>query len=328
MNTFEKARVRLTLLYVLIASVLLFFATSAAIVSERRAFDRIEQALSDRVERPKLTALLEQRLNEFETQFIYRLLFLDGILLIGALLGSYSLSGRTLKPIRDMIKEQENFSADASHELRTPLTTMSLEIQAFKRTQRMIPRQYTQVFSTIEEEVARMRGIVEGLLTLVRVQQPHLRFPMDVINLTIVAKSSVDQMKTLAEKKHISVVFRSAADIRVLGNPEWLKQVMLILLDNAIKYTPKDGSINVSIHAIRQHALLTVADSGTGILPEDLPHVSERFYRGKQKASIPKGTGLGLSIAKQIIAIHRGSISVESTIGKGTTVTVTLPLHS
>src|SRR5258708_11635307 len=168
MNAFYKARLKLTLWYIFISFCLLTIFTLAAIRAEQTAFDRIVQVISNPVTRPHLTALLDSRINNFERTFTTKLFLFDGLLLIFASIASYFLSGITLKPIQEMVRLQDDFAADASHELRTPLTTIGIEIEALKRTETNIPPAYKQVFTSIQEEVLRMRGIVDGLLTLVR----------------------------------------------------------------------------------------------------------------------------------------------------------------
>src|SRR3989344_1093200 len=156
MDLFKTARFKLTFWYVAIVFVLLFTSSLAAINAETRAFNRIQEALSDRIQRPKLTALLETRLNEFESQFIRRLLFLDLFLFVIGAIGAYYLSGITLSPIEKMVRAQEQFARDASHQLRTPLTIIRMEIEALNRTQKQIPKVFSKVLSSITGEVSRM----------------------------------------------------------------------------------------------------------------------------------------------------------------------------
>lgn len=324
MNEFQKARIRLTLWYLALALLLLSATNVVAIDSERRAFDRIERALGDREERPRLTQLLETNLNQFEVNFQKRLFALDSLLVILAAVGSYFLSGRTLQPIEETIREQEAFAADASHELRTPLTTIGMEITALKKTSKRIPKEVEHALTTIASEVERMKGIVAGLLTLVRHTHGYSGAAKIKLNLALLAKDVYQQMLPVARKRGLDLSFRSGGLIEVLGVADDLKQVMLILVDNAFKYTAKRGRVELSVGTSGKQAIVAVSDTGVGMRERDLPHIFERFYRGSS-GSERKGLGLGLSIAKRVVEQHNGTISVESTLGKGSRFMVRLP---
>jgi len=328
MNLFQKARIKLTLWYLIITSILLFAASIAAITAEVRAFDRIEAAIADRTERPRLSLLLETRLNQFERDFIRRLFLLDGFLIIVAAGGSYFLSGRTLAPISDMVKKQEDFAADVSHKLRTPLTTMNMEIEALKRTEKNLPTKYKLVLDRIRSDLSSMSAIVDGLLTLVRGKTFDLNKHGKVFDLHLVAQKVLNEMQTLAKKKSLKFSLQGSKNLKVFGIEEQIKQAVTILVDNAIAYTQPHGRITIKTDSKSKTPYLSVSDSGYGIPSKDLPHIFERFYRVQNKDVGKKGTGLGLAIAKQIVESHNGTLGVESTEGKGSTFTITLPQHS
>ncbi len=330
MNAFQKARLTLTFWYILISFLLLFVFSLAAIQAEKRAFSRIQQVLGNRAKRPHLTSLLEKRIDEFEANFQMRLLFFDGILLVIVSGASYFLSGKTLKPIQEMIEEQEAFAAEASHELRTPLTTIGMEIEALRRTEKTILPQYKTVLDSIQEEVSRMRRLVDGLLVLVRNAGENSKKSWKACNFTSIVEESSSQMQPLAKEKDIRIEKHLAKDVAVMGDPEQIKEVVLILIDNAIKYSSTHGQIVISLQKTKSSALLSVTDTGHGIDPKDLPHIFTRSYRGGTTDSHQqsKGAGLGLSIAKRIVAQHDGTISVESTLHKGSTFIIKLSLSS
>lgn len=327
MNTFQKARLKLTFWYILISTVLLMVFSIAAINAENKAFARLEEVLSDKQQRPKLSAFLEERIDKFESDFRKRLFMFDLILLIGVSFASYFLSGRTLKPIAEMIRKQEEFSADLSHELRTPLTTISMEIEAIKRIEKQIPKVIQEAFESILEETSRMKGIVDGLLTLVREESYKSKTNWTKFDLSRPVSEVFEQMKPLGQKKRLNLKIEQHKDLFVYGNPEEIKQVVLILLDNAIKYTPNHQMVKVRTVLEGKDVLLSVSDTGTGISEKDLPHIFERFYRG-QVSNVAKGSGLGLSIAKKIIERHNGKIWVAGKIGDGSEFAVVLPYHS
>ena len=190
MENFEKARIQLTLLYIMLSFLLLGMSNFVAVNAERYAFNSIEQALADKKERPVLTAVLARNLNNFDANFIKILLTLDVFLVVLVSYASYILSGYTLTPIKNMLQMQEEFSADASHELRTPLTTINMSIEALRRSDKNLSQDSVETLDNIQQEVARMRKIVSGLLTLVRRDQASL----EKIDLSAVLKTCFDQL--------------------------------------------------------------------------------------------------------------------------------------
>ncbi len=325
-DTFQRARLKLTLWYILVTAILLFIFSIAAVQAERRAFTRIEAALSNPVERPRLTTLLAQRLGDFDRNFRERLFLFDVILLAIAAGASYFLSGQTLAPIAEMLQEQEDFAADASHELRTPLTTIGMEIEALLRSDKQISPKFKQVFMSIQEEIKRLSGIVAGLLTIVRTENMGEVAATKLVYLDRVASEAYQQMRVLAKKRQITLFFHKSREVKVRGSAPQLKEVVLILLDNAIKYTPAGGKVTVEVGHEQNQAWLVVSDTGYGIPADDIRHIFERFYRLHRDTEVThKGHGLGLSIAKKIIEVHKGRIKVKSTSGQGSSFIVILP---
>ncbi len=339
-NTFRNARLKLTLWYILLTILLLSLASFAAINAEKRAFDRIQQALGNKTERPKLTELLEKRLSEFEGSFQKRLLILDLVLLIFGSFMSYFLSGLTLKPIERMIKDQEEFAADASHELRTPLSTIKMEIEAVKRVGNMPAETISKTFKSIEEEVLRMTNLVDGLLTSVRSESlVSRRFfeNFDLIKLTSDCKTSFDSM---AKDKDLDFKYGNLTqkqEVIMNGNRDGIKQAILVLIDNAIKYTPRGGSVTVSNSVTKKYVEIKVSDTGPGIKTSEKAMIFERYYRGSAHNETNrmkfgpeeiKGTGLGLAIAKKIVESQEGRITVENGENGGSVFSIALPYYS
>ena len=328
MNEFQKARLKLTAWYILICFILLAISNIAALNAEKTAFNRILQVVSNKKTRPHVTELFQTYITDFEKNFRIRLFYFDGILLVFATWSAYFLSGVTLKPIQKMVKLQDEFAADASHELRTPLTTMSMEIVALKRTEKKIPDKYLRVLTSIEEEIGRMRNIVDGLLTLVRYSNNSFRQNWKRFDLTDLAKEAFEQMKPFAANKKIAYSFSAPTDFSVnaIGSRDQIKQVLLILLDNAIKYTPQKGTIHLLVKKQNHTVFAEVKDSGFGIPQEDQHKIFERFYRGRYASKYyEKGSGIGLAIAKRIINNYNGSIGVKSEAGKGSEFFFELP---
>ncbi|HET9532637.1 MAG TPA: heavy metal sensor histidine kinase [Blastocatellia bacterium] len=226
----------------------------------------------------------------------------------------------------EAFEHTRRFTADASHELRTPLTVLRGELEVLAQKHSLSADVRETVGSALEE-VERLSKIVESLLTMSRLDAGEARMELAKVNLAELVTTTAEQMRLLADDKNISLSCVSGKRIEVEGDPVRLKQVVVNLLDNAIKYTPERGQVNVAVSADNGSAVLEVSDTGTGIPAESLHHVFERFYRvDKARSRQMGGTGLGLAIVKSICNAHGGSISVKSVEGKGSSFRVELPL--
>ena len=222
--------------------------------------------------------------------------------------------------------QQRQFAADASHELRTPLTIIKGDLDVLLRRQRSA-EEYEEVVRDVDEEVTRLGGLVEDLLTLARADSGQAELTREFVYLDALVDETAAGVRRLAEAKGVSVETRLAPDIAVVGDPVRLRQLVVNLLGNAVKYTPAGGRVRVTLGAVADQARLDVADSGIGIAPEDLPHVFDRFFRAdKARARAEGGTGLGLAIARWSAETHGGRIDVRSRPGEGAGFTVWLPL--
>jgi signal transduction histidine kinase len=269
-------------------------------------------------------------IQDINKQFGRTLFIVNCILIASSAIFGYILSGITLRPIQKSMKEQEEFAQDASHELRTPLTIISMEIESIKRTEKKITPVYTNAFNNINEEVQRMSTLVAGLLTLVHPDSQNeikTRKPFDI---TASAKVAFLQLEKIAEEKNISYTFSSEYSGNINGVEEGIKQVIAILLENAIKYSRKEDSVELKVDEMDHWVLIKVSDSGPGIAKKDLPHIFERFYRAKNLEANrgAPGIGLGLPIAQKIVKGHQGKITIESHLGVGTTCSIFLPKQS
>jgi heavy metal sensor kinase len=221
--------------------------------------------------------------------------------------------------------EIRRFTADASHELRTPLTIIRTEAEvALGGPSTSADHQH--LLGSILEECERLTRLTDQLLTLSREDAGvarQVREPLDLANLL---SGVVDTMRTVAEAKSVKLHWGGSAAVPMRGDETRLRQVFYNLVDNAIKYTPEGGRVEVRAETADQVAVVTVRDTGIGIAPEHLPHVFDRFYRvDKARTRAEGGTGLGLSIAKMIVTTHGGQIKLASVRGQGTTCTVTFP---
>lgn len=258
-----------------------------------------------------------------------------GILFLGiALLLSYFMSKRAMIPIRRSFQRQREFVADASHELRTPLSILQSSLDVFEMEEgEQLSAFARNVLFNMKDEVRRMTKLVSDLLTLARSDSgyPDLQYEYaDVI-------PSVEQMirstQTMAASKKIALKLDAPPAVMVYGDHERVKQLLYILLDNAIKYTPSGGEIQVTLSVDESEnppvLCLSVRDTGIGIPPEEQNRIFDRFYRvDKNRSKQMGGTGLGLAIAKWIVEAHHGTITVSSNPGNGSTFTATIPLHT
>lgn len=329
---FDRARLKLTLIYLAISGCIVIIFSFAALNTQHYAVDRLIGRLQARAqanEREVVAEILQQRLDEFDDAFKERLLLVNTALLISAGIASYVLSGISLKSIRENVESQEEFAADASHELRTPLTTISMEIVALQKTHKNIPKPVKETLQSIQQEVRRMQEIVNGLLTLVRNDRERAS-GKQVVDVNVLLAETLKQVQPLAHAQKVTLdATLSEKPVAVYISPDQMKQVLLIFLDNAIKYTPQRGRVNVMTEMKKRTVFVTIEDTGVGIPEADLPHIFDRFYRVRRldRASA-KGAGLGLTIANKLIEHARGSIKVASTMGVGTRVTVQLPKAS
>jgi signal transduction histidine kinase len=218
------------------------------------------------------------------------------------------------------------YTADASHELRTPLTILRGELEAAAGQPQLAPELRETIGSALEE-TERLSRIVESLMAISRLDAGEARMERDILDLAELAGSTTEHMRLLAEDKNIALRCESDEAVSVEGDRARLKQVIVNLVDNAIKYTPAGGLVGVKVRASNSHATLEVKDSGVGIPAEALPHIFERLYRvDKARSRQMGGAGLGLSITKAIVTAHGGQVRVESVEGKGSRFIVELPV--
>ncbi|MGH9759145.1 MAG: sensor histidine kinase [Candidatus Acidiferrales bacterium] len=212
------------------------------------------------------------------------------------------------------------FTADASHELRTPVSVIRTEAELTLRKPRS-EAEYRESLSQILQESEKVSQLIEQLMDLARADSGAVALRFVPLNLSEVLRRSLDQAKTLAAAKHISIIETlSSEPIRVHGDAASLERLFLILLDNAVKYTPGGGKIEVELRAAGRMATVSVRDTGIGIEAEDMTHIFERFFRAdKARSRELGGTGLGLSIGRWIAEAHGGEIRVTSKLGKGST---------
>ncbi len=229
-----------------------------------------------------------------------------------------------LTSLEDAYASQQRFITDASHELRTPLTTVQANLELLDRQgDGLPPPERKALVRAAVDETERMSRLVADLLSLARADAGQT-LQMRLVELDRLLLQVYGEAKLLARDVRLAV--GGIDEVYVTGDPDRLKQLILILVDNAIKYTPSGGRVILSLQKDGPSAVVTVADTGIGISPEDLPHIFDRFYRAeKARSSDQEGTGLGLAIARWVVDQHEGEISVESQPGQGSTFIVRFP---
>lgn len=240
---------------------------------------------------------------------------------------SRQLNGMIMR-LEDAFQHNQRFLADASHELRTPLTILRSELEIMVRRSDL-NAEFQDDLGNLLEEVERLVHIVETLFALSRFESGQAQTNHVSIDFAELAAATADQMCLLAEDKGQTITCSAVGPVVVAGDPARLKQVVVNLLDNAIKYTPEGGEVRLTVSSSGTDAICEVADNGIGIPAEARAHIFDRFFRvDAARSRNVGGAGIGLSIVKVICAAHNGRVEVESEEGKGTRFRVRLPLVS
>jgi len=245
------------------------------------------------------------------------------VILSGA--GGLWLAGRALGPIRESVEMQRRFLSDVSHELRTPIAVIRANNELLLRHAESTIESNLDQVEAVAEEAEQMTRMIDDLLTLARADEGRLRVEVVPIDLGRLADEVVRDMAAVAEHHGIALSATCSATT-VVGDRGRLRQLALILIDNAIKYTPPGGSVRVHCRRSGGRVELAVEDTGPGIARDDQQRIFDRFFRAEKSRSRGLGgTGLGLAIASRIAEAHGGRISVASEPGHGSTFTVRLP---
>lgn len=267
-------------------------------------------------------------------QALHRLLI--GLLLGGAgglglsFIGAWFLAGRALIPIEQAFRRQLEFVADASHELRTPLTVLRATADLLDQHRQEPLSANLQLWEDFRHDLARLERLANDLLLLARADLNEFDLAVAPVDLALITEDVIRRVTPLAIQHGLQLQFQPSNEhLEVEVDPDRYQQLLLILLDNALKYTPPPGTITVTLQRHGRMAQIRVRDTGEGIAPEHLPRLFDRFYRvDRARTRQQGGAGLGLAIAWSIVHAHRGTIRLESTLGQGTTAIVELPLTS
>lgn len=276
----------------------------------RRGAIYVIQVIGDR-------AAEEQTLNVFlQVLAVGALLALTASLLAGA-----GYAGRALVPIREALRRQREFAADASHELRTPLTIVRGDVELIRR--RIGDDETTAaLLDDVDAEVSQLAAMVDDLLLLARTDSGAIQLSATPLDLADVALDAMPSLSGLADSRRVTLELE-AAPAPIVGDAVRLRQLVTILVDNGVRHTPSGGKVTIRVGPEANRSLLEVVDDGPGVQPEDMPHVFDRFWRSPTAPA--GGTGLGLAIASWIVERHRGSIAVDRAPDRGARFLVRLP---
>lgn len=335
MNLFRSASLRLTLWYLAIIMALsLLFSVVLYQVSTKefqRELSRLSSMQNSPLFVPRGFAQFQnQRLEqiaESKRRIYMNLIYFNFIILVGGGAVSYFLAKRTLEPIEQALEAQNRFTADASHELRTPLTAMKTELEVALRDKNLTFEESKALHKSNLEEVEKLEDLANSLLALAQSQNGVNSEVFETSDIQEVIHDAVRKIEPMAKTKAITIQ-TDLQKTMLEGDKRSLTELVTILLDNAVKYSPEKTTVTISNTIESKKSVIVVTDQGIGIRSVELPHIFDRFYRADQSRSKQNtnGYGLGLSIAKKIVDTHKGAITVESTSGKGTTFTVTLPI--
>lgn len=332
---FTQARIKLTGWYLVVIMVVslvfsgfIYNGISLELVRRKEMIERrfeIEQPefVLPRGPRP---IILEELESARENVLILLIYANSAIFLFSALLG-YFLAGRTLKPIEQALEEQKRFVADASHELKTPLTALQTEIEVALRNRHLSLKEARKVLKNNLEETEDLTKLTGNLLSLTRYQSGKNGLNFTRVNFLSLVNLVLKRIEPLAKKRKITIQ-KNIANLQIKADRVSLEKLLLILLDNAVKYSPKGKKITLKAKKQSGYLVMKVIDQGMGITKKDLPYIFNRFYQASSSRTrtANDGFGLGLSLAKEIVKMHKGTIKAASNRGKGSVFTVKLPL--
>jgi signal transduction histidine kinase len=331
---FRSATLRLTLWYLAIAmaiSILFSFALYNVTTNElMRGLHSESQSLYQQFpvfqNDPNVNFRAAPFYSSSSHRILLKLIGFNIIVLIAAGISSYLLARRTLEPIEAAHTQQKRFTSDVSHELRTPLTAIKMESEVALLSDNIPINELRDTIQSNLEEVGKLENLINNLLRLSLLEVDELQHNFSPVSSELVVDSAIAKVSKTAQNHDIRIVSEvTPAD--ALGDQDSLIQLITILLDNSIKYSPRGSEIKVSGTTNKNSVIWQIKDQGIGIEQKALERVFDRFYRSdnSRTKSGSDGYGLGLSIAKMIADIHKANITLTSQLKQGTIATITIP---
>jgi two-component system, OmpR family, sensor histidine kinase CiaH len=332
---FRKALLKMTLFYLLILmSISLFFSIALYRIStlevqrslgrQQKNYEKAGPFMRSLLEDPELLAQSELDVRVAKQAIIWQLIYTNiGIFVLGGGL-SYFLAVQTIRPIEESHEAQARFTGDASHELRSPLASMKAEIEVALRDKKLTKEEAVEILKSNLEEVERLSLLSGYLLELSKDDGKNLE--LSRVDISYIVEKAMDSVAPKAKQKKVAIKSTISEKYFVLGNSSSLTDLLVILLDNAIKYSKSGSEVTINSKKSGRCVELSVCDLGTGIAEKDVPYIFDRFYRADHSRSKlnTEGYGLGLPLAKKIAEANHGDIFVKSRLGEGATFTVKL----
>ena len=324
-DRFRSARRTLTLLYLATIAAIVVVLSAALYEFHARDVKAIERRQTE-----GRGALEESRarLAEYLEHLGRSIITADLITIAAGGVLSYLLAARTLQPIKEAVETEQRFFADAAHDLRTPLAVMRSEAEVALRSRTLDAEEARLVITSSLEEINRMSVMVEQMLELAKggASAGKPASVRQTVDLAALAGSASARMARRAAELGIRLVTEAAGPVLVRGNATALERALYNVLENALAYTPRGGCVTVAARRDGNEVLLSVADTGMGIPSEDLPHITEPFFRGDRARGVHSGgAGLGLTMVKTTVDEHGGSFHAESRAGSGTAISLRFP---
>ncbi len=339
---FTKARLKLTVWYLFIIMAVSISFSVVIYVGSTREFTRVLRIEDYRLQHPQSIQQNVQLpvwdqdiplpvipnpalIQATKTRVAEGLFLINLMILFFSSFAGYFLAGRTLRPIKEMVDEQNRFITDASHELNTPLTSLKTAIEVNLRDKNFTIEKAKKLMASNLEDVNSLQVLSDELIKLNQYQRLNGNMSISKLLLQKILNQALEKVNAQAKNKKIKILI-NLPRVNLIGNEKSLTELFVILLDNAVKYSKQGKTVKVSAKKYDSKIQITVEDQGIGIAKEDLPFIFDRFYRAEKSRTKNdyQGYGLGLSIAKRIVTLHNGTISVESETNKGTKFTILL----
>lgn len=336
---FRNTRLKLTGWYLLMIMLISIFFSIVIYANVDRELVNFESYTETKRERilsnfgssaldPISTAVDSELISEARGRLITNLAILNAVILVGSTIAGYFLAGRTLQPIKEMLDRQSRFIGDAAHELKTPLTSLRSEIEVYMLSKKQTKSEADAILKSNLEEVIRLQNLSDSFMQLTSFEHKELlNIPLVRTKLHPLVENAIRKIEPQAKERNIKIKC-NVKNATIFADEKSLIQLFIILIDNAVKYSPSRSKVTVSTK-ISENVLIMVKDEGIGIKEGEISHIFDRFYRADESRSSTdiKGHGLGLSIAQEIARLHNGVISVTSKPSQGSVFTVALPRH-
>ena len=321
-NTFFRAKLKLTFFYIaslLVVIIVFSFMLYGLFVNNILSNFEFEEDEYSKIETNSQYIILNNAINRLKVVLISTDI---GVILIIAGLG-YFLAGKTLQPIKKSLEEQKRFVSDSAHELRTPLSIIKTGIETMAIEKKQSLKDYKNLNKDLLEEVDKLINVSNDLLFLARSDSAKPEENQNKVNISSICLNQIKSMQMYADTKGVNLSEDIKKSLYIKGNADQIKRLIANLLKNAIDYNKKRGRVLLSLKKHKHDIVLSISDTGIGIAPNDLKHIFERFYKAdKSRSMYEEGSGLGLSIVKEIVDFHKGTIKINSDLGKGTKVIV------